>query len=212
MKTSDLIELLSLDAGPVRRQSFSGTIAIAVAAGLVAAVGMMSITLGVRDDLGNSGWLLSLVVKLLFALTVVGLAAAYLRQAAHPGGRLMPVALALSPFVAIVALATISLLSAPSERWQAMTVGDQWLECLLSIPIIAIVPFALLVWAVRREAPTDLRRAGILTGLTAGGVSAAAYALHCGVDSLPYVALWYGGTIALCTLAGAVLGPRLLRW
>jgi len=43
-------------------------------------------------------------------------------------------------------------------------------------------------------------------------VSAAAYALHCVDDSLPFVALWYGGTILLCTLAGAVLGPRLLRW
>ena len=27
-----------------------------------------------------------------------------------------------------------------------------------------------------------------------------------------FVALWYGGTIAFCTLAGALLGPRLLRW
>jgi DNA-binding XRE family transcriptional regulator len=31
-------------------------------------------------------------------------------------------------------------------------------------------------------------------------------------SSLPFVAVWYGGTIALCTLAGARLGPRLLRW
>jgi hypothetical protein len=93
-----------------------------------------------------------------------------------------------------------------------MVIGDQWLECLLSIPIIAIVPFAAVVWAVRRTAPTDLVRAGALAGLVAGGVSAAGYALHCTDDSLPFVALWYGGTIALCTFAGAMLGPRLLRW
>lgn len=37
-------------------------------------------------------------------------------------------------------------------------------------------------------------------------------ALHCMDDSVPFVALWYGGTIASCTLAGAMLGPRLLRW
>ena len=24
--------------------------------------------------------------------------------------------------------------------------------------------------------------------------------------------LWYCGTIVLCTVAGALLGPRLLRW
>jgi hypothetical protein len=61
-------------------------------------------------------------------------------------------------------------------------------------------------------APTDLRRTGALVGLIAGSVSATAYALHCVDDSLPFVALWYGGTIFLCTLAGVVLGPRLLRW
>ena len=54
---------------------------------------------------------------------------------------------------------------------------------------------------------------GALTGKhSAGGVSAMAYALHCTDDSLPFVAVWYGGTIVLCTLAGAALGPRLLRW
>jgi hypothetical protein len=31
-------------------------------------------------------------------------------------------------------------------------------------------------------------------------------------DLLPFIALWYGGTIVLCTVAGAVLGPKLLRW
>jgi hypothetical protein len=51
-----------------------------------------------------------------------------------------------------------------------------------------------------------------LAGLVAGGISAMAYALHCANDSLPFVAFWYGGTIVFCTLVGAGLGPRLLRW
>jgi hypothetical protein len=55
-------------------------------------------------------------------------------------------------------------------------------------------------------------RAGALVGLAAGAVSALGYSLHCMDDTVPFVAVWYGGTIALCTLAGAVLGPRLLRW
>ena len=57
-----------------------------------------------------------------------------------------------------------------------------------------------------------LVRAGAFSGLVAGGVSAIAYSLHCTDDSLPFVALWYGGTIVLCTPTGALLGPRLLRW
>jgi hypothetical protein len=93
-----------------------------------------------------------------------------------------------------------------------MMMGDQWLECLVSIPIIAIVPFAAIISAVRKAAPTNLVYTGAFSGLVAGGVSAIAYALHCTDDSLPFVALWYGGTIVLCTVAGAILGPRLLRW
>ncbi|MFL6840529.1 MAG: DUF1109 domain-containing protein, partial [Bradyrhizobium sp.] len=90
--------------------------------------------------------------------------------------------------------------------------GTDWLECALSIPIIAVVPFAITIWAVRKTAPTNLVRTGAVAGLIAGGISALGYALHCTDDSLPFVAFWYGGTIALCTLAGAVFGPRLLRW
>jgi len=128
------------------------------------------------------------------------------------GGRQASMALVALPFIAIVGLASVSLVSAPSAHWQAMLMGDEWLECLLSIPIIAVVPFALLVWAVRQAAPTNLRRTGALIGVVAGALSAAGYALHCTADSLPFVAIWYSGTILLCTLAGTLLGPRLLRW
>lgn len=118
----------------------------------------------------------------------------------------------MTPFVAIVLLAAISLGLAPISHWDDMVMGDQWLECLLSVPAIAIVPFAIIVAATRKAAPTNLERAGAFAGLIAGGMSAVAYALHCTDDFLPFIAVWYGGTILLCTLAGAALGPRLLRW
>jgi hypothetical protein len=157
--------------------------------------------------------LIFLAVKLAFAVGIVGLALIYLTRLARPGGeRRTPPFLVAMPFLVIVFLAAISLGFAPSSHWNKMIVGDEWLECLLSIPIIAILPFAIAIWAVRRAAPTDLSRAGALAGLVAGGVSAMAYALHCTDDSLPFVAVWYGGTIVLCTIAGAALGPRLLRW
>jgi hypothetical protein len=154
-----------------------------------------------------------LILKIAFALAVVTTAATYLVRLSRPGvalkyGRLI----VILPFLGIVGLALISLGSAPASHWDRMVAGDEWLECLVSIPIIAIVPFALTMWAVRRAAPTDLRLAGAVAGLVAGGISAVAYALHCMDDSLPFVAVWYGGTIVLCTLVGAALGPRLLRW
>jgi hypothetical protein len=186
---------------------------MAVAAGGVAAFGAMFVLFGIRGDLTAPSGLTYLPLKLVFTLITVVLTSIALSKLARPGGeQKTPVALVALPFVAIIVLATISLASAPSTHWERMVVGDQWLECLISIPIIAVVPFAVIIWAVRAMAPTDLGRAGALAGLVAGSVSATAYAFHCMDDSLPFVALWYGGTIALCTLAGAMLGPRLLRW
>jgi hypothetical protein len=213
MKTDDLVALLSTNLEPVDRSSVVRTLCVALAAGTLVAVSIMLVGLGVRSDFMTARALIFLAVKLCFAVGIVGLALLYLARLARPGGeRTAPSFLVAMPFLVIVFLAAISLGFAPSSHWSKMIVGDEWLECLLSVPIIAIVPFAIAIWAVRSAAPTDLTRAGAFAGLVAGGVSAMAYALHCTDDSLPFVAVWYGGTIVLCTLAGAALGPRLLRW
>ncbi len=213
MKTDDLIALLSANLEPVDRNAVVRPLWLAIVAGSIVALGLTLVGLGFRPDLVVTRALIFLSVKLAFALAVVALALLYLMKLSRPGGeRKIPPFLVVLPFFVIVALAAISLGSVPRSRWDSMIVGDQWLECLLSIPIIAIVPFAISIWAVRKAAPTDLVRAGAFAGLVAGGVSAMAYALHCADDSLPFIAVWYGGTIVLCTLAGAALGPRLLRW
>ncbi len=213
MKTDDLVAMLSANVEPVGRGLVGRAISIAVAAGAAIALGFMLVGLGIRADLTTTRATVFLLLKVAFALAVVGLAIRYLTRLARPGAEcgISPLAIAV-PFAAIVLLGAISLGGAPSSHWDRMLLGDQWLECLLSIPIIAIVPFAVTIFAVRRAAPTNLVRTGAVAGLIAGGVSAMAYALHCTDDSLPFVAVWYGGTIVLCTLAGAVLGPRLLRW
>jgi hypothetical protein len=213
MKTDDLVALLSANVEPVDRDALAPTLCIAIAAGAIVAFGVAFVGLGFRSDLTTTSTLVFLTVKFTFAIGVVGLALVYLTRLARPGGdRKISPLFAAMPFIVVVVLAAISLGSAPRAHWDRMVVGDEWLECLLSIPVIAIVPFAVSIWAVRKGAPTDLRRAGAFAGLIAGGVSAMAYALHCMDDSLPFIAVWYGGTIVLCTLAGAALGPRLLRW
>lgn len=213
MKTEELVALLSTNPGPVARGSFARTFGVALAASSVLAVGISLVGLGFRPDLTTTRALIFLLLKLLFAAAVVGIASVYLARLARPGGerRISSISM-VAPFAAIILLAVISLGLAPRSHWDKMVTGGEWLECLVSIPIIAIVPFAIAIWAVRRAAPTNLARTGAFAGLVAGGVSAMAYALHCTDDSLPFVAVWYGGTIVLCTLAGAVLGPRLLRW
>jgi len=211
MKTDDLIAMLGTNVEPVSRGQLARTIGASVLIGAGAAVGTMLLAFGIRPDL-SLGWRF-LFLKVLFSLGVTIVASIYLLRVARPDtGRKIPAAVLATPFVAIMLPAAVSLASAPVAHWNRMVAGNQWLECLVSIPVIAVVPFAIIIWAVRRMAPTDLVRAGGLAGLVAGSVSAAGYALHCTDDSLPFIALWYSATIALCTIAGAMLGPRLLRW
>lgn len=213
MKTDDLVALLSTNPEPVDRGLVVRTLLVALGAGSILALGITIFGLGVRPDIMMYGALSFVVAKVSFAVGIFSLAFIYLAKLARPGGERKPRSyLVAVPFFVIVALAVISLGLAPSSHWNKMIVGDEWLECLVFIPVIAILPFAVSIWAVRKAAPTNLVRAGAFAGLVAGGVSAMAYALHCTDDSLPFVAVWYGGTIVLCTLAGAALGPRLLRW
>ena len=213
MKTDDLVAMLSTNVEPIGRGLVGRTISIAVAVGAAIALGIMLVGLGIRADLTTTRAIVFLLLKVAFALAVVGVAVRYLMRLARPGAErgISPLAIVI-PFAAIVLLGAISVGEAPSSHWNSMILGDQWLECLLSIPIIAIAPFAIIVAAMRKAAPTSLERTGAFAGLIAGGVSAMGYALHCTDDSLPFIAIWYGGTILLCTFAGAALGPRLLRW
>lgn len=213
MRTDDLIAMLSTNVEQVKHRQIVRMVGAAIAISAVVVVAVVLIALGVRHDLTRAGALTFLFLKLAFTMVVLVPASIFLIRLARPGGESRtPMTLLALPFIGIMLLAAISLALTPSSHWHEVVLGGQWLECLLSIPIIAVVPFAVIIWVVRQTAPTDLARAGALAGLVAGTVSAIGYALHCTDDSLPFIALWYSGTIALCTVAGAKLGPRLLRW
>ncbi len=213
MKTNDLIELLSTYVEPVSTRCLARELVGAIVVGAAVVLGLALIVHGIRPDFRELHAFTFLLLKVGFAALVVLLGSVYLIRLARPGGEVKATIIGAAwPLIGIVLLALISLLAAPLWHWQSMAMEERWLECLISIPMIAIVPFAVVVWELRRMAPTNLVRAGALAGLVAGGTSAIGYALHCTDDSLPFIALWYGGTIVLCTLAGAILGSRLLRW
>lgn len=213
MKTDQLIDILSSNLEPVDQSRAQRALRIALAIGGGLAVALIAVALGMRTDLEETGAVLFLVLKLAFTLGVVALATAHLRKLVRPGGeRETPLVYASLPLLVVIVLAAVALASAPSSHWHGLIMGNHWVDSLISIPLVAVVPFAALVWAIRRGAPTNLAKAGAVAGLLAGGISATAYSLNCTDDSLPFIAVWYGGTLAICTLAGAALGPRLLRW
>ena len=213
MKTSDLIDMLSADVEVVDRRMVLRAVAAALAAGTGISICAVLVALGVRADLDRPQAVVFVVGKLVFTLGIVVLAVIFLVKLARPvGERYRPMGVVLLPFVIIVGLGVLSPPSVPGAQGETMIAGEHCRECWLIVPAIAMVPFALVIRALRRGAPTHLIEAGALVGLIAGGIGAMAYALHCISDSMPFVVLWCAGTIALCTLAGAVLGPRLLRW
>jgi hypothetical protein len=213
MKTDELIDLLSTGIEPIDTQRVTRTLWMAVIAGLILAVLTCIVTRGIRPDMGDPGVLGFVLIKIAFGVAVTVVGAHFLLRHARPGGEDSAwLFLAGAPFAVLIAIAGATLLSAPVSHWGHLLMGQRWLACLLTIPLIALVPFAVIIGAIRMAAPTNLLRTGALAGLVAGGISAAAYAFHCPDDSLPFVALWYGGTIGFCTFGGAALGPRLLHW
>jgi hypothetical protein len=93
-----------------------------------------------------------------------------------------------------------------------MWLGKSWIFCPWLVLLLAAPIFVGLLWSFRRLAPTRLRAAGAVAGLAAGAWAATVYCLHCPEVSALFVLTWYSLGIALAAGAGALLGPRLLRW
>ena len=109
MKTHELVAALSAHVEPVNRRHVDRMLYIALAVGTVVALGIMVVGLGVRSDLMSARALIFLLLKLVFAVGIVGVATVYLTRLARPGGeRKTSLILAAVPFAAIVLLAAIS--------------------------------------------------------------------------------------------------------
>jgi len=216
VNTDTLIELLSANVQPVGRGRFERALLLSVAMSGMAAFGVMLVTLGPRYDLGSPPHLAWSGMKLLFALSVVGVTMPVLIRSARPGPRSVTGALpVLVPFVAVGVAALAERLLGSPELWRAMLRGATTLSparCLLCIIGFSAIPLVVLIRALRDGAPTRPSVCGALAGLVAGGVGAAAYALACNSDSVPFIAVWYSAAIALYGALGALLGSRLLRW
>ena len=213
MKTDQLIDMLSTNVEPVQQGRLRKTLVWALVVGGAAAFCLMLATVGLRTGVTDGFLPGYLTLKLLFTLSLIGVGAALLERLMRPGqdGRKL-FAFVFLPFLVVMCAGLASLIFGQPMAWGRMIFGMQWATCLLCIPLFAVVPFAALIWALRKGAPTNLRRAGAIAGLVAGALGATAYAFHCPDDSVPFIAIWYGTLVALCGAIGASVGPRLLRW
>lgn len=211
MKTDDLIRALAADT--VRAPALRTTLLAGLVPSLLIAVLAVWLTLGFRADLGTA--MLTPVSAARIVLTgILGLASARLALLlARPEGaqtaRFWPLA---AVAVAALGLLVWAWVTTPAEARQMATVGKTAITCLVSIPLLSVLPVAVLHYTLRQGAVTAPRRAGFVAGLAGSGLSAAIYALYCTEDSPLFYVTWYGLAIAGVTLVSTLIGARTLRW
>ena len=213
MKTDDLIALLADDPGPVPRNAIEQRFALALLAGLACALVLMLALFGLNPRLLQDMALPVFWGKLVFAALLAAGCLAVLRRLARPGmGLGHSLALLALPPLVLWGLAAVALGQAnPGERLP-LVLGSTWRSCAFNIAALSVPALGASLWALRGAAPTRLAWAGAGAGLLAGALGALAYALHCPEMAAPFLAVWYLAGMALPTLAGAWLGPRVLRW
>jgi hypothetical protein len=213
VNTEQLIASLSAEVPRVPSHALARRIVLGVAAGSVFALVLVSLLLGIRPDLQEAIQGFPFWMKWTYSLSLgAGAAYAVSRLARPVPGRLRALWALLAPVLVLAGIGIGELASTPREEWLAMWLGNSWRMCPWIVLALAVPIFTGLLWSFRRLAPTRLRAAGAAAGLAAGAWAATIYCLHCPEASAIFVLTWYSLGILLATAAGALLGPRLLRW
>ncbi len=213
MQTHDLISMLASQVEPVNRQALLKDCALQLGAGLLVATLVMVAVFGINPALREALAQPMFWVKLAYpaSLASLGLGLAWLAGA--PGRSLGWLLRSLAvPVLLMLALAAVVMFNAEMPQRNALVFGTTWKVCAMSITLVSAPLFVAAIWALKSLAPTRLRLAGAAAGLLAGAAGTLVYAFHCPELAAPFVALWYTAGIAVPTLVGAALGPKLLRW
>lgn len=213
MKTDDLISMLANSSEPVPTYAVGRRFAIALGVGLPVALLLMVVTLGIRPDLAHAASEWVFWMKLAFAACLAAAGLVTTSRLSRPGMQVGAAwaALATPVFVLWLAAAIVLLNAAPEQRI-AIVLGGTWLACPLSIAMLSVPLFIATFWCMKDLAPTRLALAGASSGVLAGALSTLVYALHCPESAAPFWGVWYVLGIAIPSLAGALLGPRIFRW
>jgi hypothetical protein len=212
MKTSDLIRALAAD-NDVRAMPPGRALALALIPCAAIALSLHLAILGLRPHLLSLLADPRLLFKIGFTLLLAALSGRIVLPLAKPGSgaRRCALDLAIVPVLLGAAIAA-ELIVVPPALWGQRLIGSNAVFCLVSIPFLAALPLAGILFALRHGAPGQPAVAGAAAGLFAGAIGAACYATHCPDDSPLFVAAWYTLAIGIVTAAGAIAGKRLLRW
>lgn len=213
MKTDDFINLLAAGVAPVDRWALAKRFLVAVLVGLLGALSLTVLKLGIRPDLAQVATTPIFWAKMALPLCLMIGAMSTVVRLARPGvspgsGRMLIVAAILAVWIGSIYV----LMAAVPDTRVAIVFGETWRVCAFNIAMLSIPGFIGVFWSLRGLAPTRLSLAGACGGLLAGSMAAVAYSLHCPEMAVPFWGVWYVLGMAIPTVIGAVCGPKLLRW
>jgi hypothetical protein len=208
MKTDDLIGLLArdLDTQPVSSASLLWRW-LPLAA--LAAAGLFLALLGLRSDITQSSVVYPTALKLGFGVLIATIAGIGAFRLVRPDASVSLSVMALVPVAALVGSVLVldrSWMNQPMAQWTSV------LRCITFIPVIALLPLAAFLHAMREGAVMQPAAAGALAGLASAGLAMLAYGLNCTEDSPLFVGLWYSLAAAITAGVGAIAAKRTLVW
>lgn len=211
MKTERWIEVLARNAGPAPRNVVARRLLPVMVLGLMAssvlAVGLIG-PLPAAQFLTPAPW-----IKLAYAGALALAGSLWTARLARPVACDQgPVRLLLAVLLVMALGGLLALAATPAGGRAAAVWGQTWWLCPWMLMGFSLPALAGVLWALRGLAPTQARRAGWASGLLAGALGAAGYALACPEAATPFVAIWYTLGVALSATLGAALGPYVLRW
>ena len=213
MQTRELTAMLAAHVEPTPPAAPGLGVLLAAAVGVAGALWIMFTWMGLRPDIAAAAGTPIFWTKLAFPITLGIVAVLTMTRLSRPGVPVARVATLLPlPVLAVWMLSAGALIIAPPAARHAMVWGETWMVCPLNIAGLAMPAFLATLWAVSRLAPTRTMATGAVAGLLGGTVGAAVYALHCPEAGMAFLGIWYLLGMALPAAAGAMIGPRILRW
>jgi hypothetical protein len=212
MNSFSSIDALVADMDPVKRVEPRRGMALALFLAVVASA-LVVMYYGARPDLaeGHPGVMVMLRGGMLLLLGISSLIAvtASARPSVgqtHSGWGWTLAAAMLFPAAALMQFAWTGDIA---QGALAPAIGRYclWISSLSAL----LIGGALTLW-LRKGAPTAINRAGWLVGLSSGSFGTFAYSLHCPMNNIFYIGLWYSLAVGMAALAGRLIVPKVIRW
>ena len=209
---TELIASLVDELRPVRAMRMRDGLALAGGAGAVTVIATIAV-LGLRPDVANGQFQplflfangLFLIVGLATGLAAVGMGMPRVGHSSQ-GWKWVVAMASLLPAAAVIMLAS------RTEPLPPVLVASNEMKCVAMGLALGLLTATVLVWWLRRGAPSSAERAGWLVGLSSGSTGLFAFALHCPFDSFYHVGLWHMLPVVIGGLLGRQIVPPLIRW